>query len=301
MSYKLVEDLQKKASLTVTVSQACQVLEISRSGYYANRATHKQRMVAPLVCATSVHLKAAFAASHKAYGSRRLQTAMAERGLTIGRHRVRTLMRVNGLRPVWRRKFVHTTHSKHTMAVSPNVLNRQFEQALPNRVWVADITYIRTRSGWLYLAAVLDLHSRKIVGWAMAAAMPAALVCAALQMAIIQRNPAPGLIVHSDRGTQYAGAEHQALLAKHGLVGSMSRKGNCWDNAVMERFFLNLKMERVWHKDYANHAETISDIADYIVGFYNSIRLHSKLGNMSPNAFERESTSKKSIKLSEIT
>ena len=301
MSYQLVDDLQKKASPTVTVSQACQVLEISRSGYYANRATHKQRMVEPLVCATSVHLKAAFAASHKAYGSRRLQTAMAERGLTIGRHRVRTLMRVNGLRPVWRRKFVHTTHSKHTMAVSPNVLNRQFEQALPNRVWVADITYIRTRSGWLYLAAVLDLHSRKIVGWAMAAAMPAALVCAALQMAIIQRNPAPGLIVHSDRGTQYAGAEHQALLAKHGLVGSMSRKGNCWDNAVMERFFLNLKMEWVWHKDYANHAETISDIADYIVGFYNSIRLHSKLGNMSPNAFERESTSKKSIKLSEIT
>ena len=148
MSYQLVDDLQKQASPKVTVSQACQVLEISRSGYYANRATHKQRLVEPLVCATSVHLKAAFAASHKAYGSRRLQTAMAERGLTIGRHRVHTpLMRVNGLRPVWRRKFVHTTHSKHTMVVSPNVLNRQFEQALPNRVWVADITYIRTRSG----------------------------------------------------------------------------------------------------------------------------------------------------------
>ena len=301
MSYQLVDDLKKKASPKVTVSQACQVLEISRSGYYANRATHKQRMVEPVVCATSVHLKAAFAASHKAYGSRRLQTAMLQRGLTIGRHRVRTLMRVNGLRPVWRRKFVHTTDSKHTMAVSPNVLNRQFEQALPNRVWVADITYIRTRSGWLYLAAVLDLHSRKIVGWACASAMPAALVCAALQMAIVQRNPAPGLIVHSDRGTQYASAEHQALLTKHSLVGSMSRKGNCWDNAVMERFFLNLKMERVWHKDYANHAEATNDIADYIVGFYNSIRLHSKLGNMSPNAFERESTSKKSIKLSKIT
>ena len=226
---------------------------------------------------------------------------MAERGLAIGRHRVRTLMRLNGLRPVWGAKFIHTTHSKHTMAVSPNVLNRQFEQALPNQAWVADITYIRTRSGWLYLAAVLDLHSRKIVGWAMAPEMPAALVCAALQMAIAQRNPPPGLIVHSDRGTQYASAEHQALLKNHGLVGSMSRKGNCWDNAVMERFFLNLKMERVWQKDYANHAEATNDIADYIVGFYNSTRLHSKLGNLSPNAFERESTSKKSIKLSEIT
>ena len=146
MSYQLVDDLQKKASPKVTVSQACQVLEISRSGYYANRATHKQRMVEPLVCATSVHLKAAFAASYKAYGSPKLQTAMAERGLTIGRHRVRTPW-LNGLRPVWRRKFVHTTHSKHTMAVLPNVLNRQFEQALPNRVWVADIMYIRTRSG----------------------------------------------------------------------------------------------------------------------------------------------------------
>ena len=298
MSYQLVEDLQKKA---ITVSQACCVLEISRSGYYAHLAVRKQRLSEPVVCAASVHLKAVFAASQKAYGSRRLRTAMAARGQVMGRHRIRTLMRINGVRPVWRRKFVHTTDSKHTMAVSPNVLNRQFEQAMPNQVWVADITYIRTRSGWLYLAAVLDLHSRKIVGWAMSPAMPAGLVCAALQMAIVQRNPAPGLIVHSDRGTQYASAEHQALLAKHGLVGSMSRKGNCWDNAVMERFFLNLKMERVWHKDYANHAEATNDIADYIVGFYNAVRLHSKLGNMSPNAFERESTSKKSIELSKIT
>ena len=301
MSYQLVEDLQKKACPKVAVSQACRVLEVSRSGYYANAVVLKQRVAAPVVCAASVHLKAAFAASHKAYGSRRLRTAMAERGLVMGRHRVRALMRLNGLRPVWRRKFVHTTDSKHGLAVSPNVLNRQFKQAMPNQVWVADITYIRTRSGWLYLAAVLDLHSRKIVGWAMANAMPAGLVCAALQMAIAQRNPPPGLIVHSDRGTQYASAEHQALLKKHGLVGSMSRKGNCWDNAVMERFFLNLKMERVWQKDYANHAEATNDIADYIVGFYNSTRLHSKLGNLSPNAFERESTSKKFIKLSEIT
>ena len=301
MSYKLVEDLQKKACPKVAVSQACRVLEVSRSGYYAYQAIIRQRLVRPAVCAQSVHLKAAFAASHRAYGSRRLRTAMAERGLVMGRHLVRTLMRLNGLRPVWRRKFIHTTHSKHTMAVSPNVLNRQFEQALPNQVWVADITYIRTRSGWLYLAAVLDLHSRKIVGWAITSSMPSGLVCAALQIAIVQRNPAPGLIVHSDRGTQYASSEHQALLKKHGLVGSMSRKGNCWDNAVMERFFLNLKMEQVWQKDYANHTEATNDIADYIVGSYNSIRLHSKLRNLSPNAFERESTSKKLIKLSEIT
>jgi putative transposase len=191
VSYQLVEDLQKKAYPKVAVSQVCRILDISRSGYYANAAAHKQRLAEPVVCAASVHLKAAFAASHKAYGSRRLRTAMAERGLAMGRHRVRTLVRINGLRPVWRRKFVHTTDSKHGLAVSPNVLNRQFEQALPNQAWVSDITYIRTRSGWLYLAAVLDLHSRKIVGWAMFKAMPAALVCTALQMAIVQRNPAP--------------------------------------------------------------------------------------------------------------
>lgn len=210
-------------------------------------------------------------------------------------------MRANGLRSVWKRKFVHTTDSKHTMAVSPNVLARQFEKPLPNQAWVCDITYIRTRSGWLYLAAVLDLHSRKIVGWAMAPEMPATLVCTALQMAIVQRNPAAGLVVHSDRGTQYASAQHQGLLQKHGLVGSMSRKGNCWDNAVMERFFLNLKMERVWQKDYANHSEAITDVADYIVGFYNCERLHSKLGNLSPNAFERKSATQQSIDVSEIT
>jgi putative transposase len=144
------------------------------------------------------------------------------------------------------------------MPGSSNVLDRRFARALPNQAWVGDITYVRTRSGWLYLAAVQDLHSRKIVGWAMAPAMPAALVCAALQMAIVQRHPAPGLIVHSDRGTQYASSLHQALLAQHGLIGSMSRKGNCWDNAVMERFFL--KMERVWQKNYANHAEAMTDI-----------------------------------------
>jgi putative transposase len=295
MSYQLVEDLQEKA---ITVSQACRVLDVSRSGYYA---AAKRRQAAPVVCTESAHVKAAFTASGRTYGSRRIRTALCSQGVTMGRHRVRSLMRANGLRPVWRRKFVHTTDSKHTMPVSSNVLARQFERPLPNHAWVCDITYIRTRSGWLYLAAVLDLHSRKIVGWAMAPEMPATLVCAALQMAIVQRNPDAGLIVHSDRGTQYASAEHQALLKKHGLVGSMSRKGNCWDNAVMERFFLNLKMERVWQKDYANHSEAMADVADYIVGFYNCIRLHSTLGNLSPNAFERESAKQQSIDVSEKT
>ena len=295
MSYQFVDNLQEKA---ITVSQACRTLKVSRSGYYA---AAKRRSTAPVVCAASVHLKAAFASSGRTYGSRRLRTALQLRGVTMGRHRVRSLMRTNGLRSVWKPKFVHTTDSKHTMPVSPNVLARQFEKLLPNQAWVCDITYIRTRSGWLYLAAVLELHSRKIVGWAMAPEMPATLVCTALQMAIVQRNPAAGLVVHSDRGTQYASAQHQGLLKKYGLVGSMSRKGNCWDNAVMERFFLNLKMERVWRKEYANHSEAMTDVADYIVGFYNCMRLHSKLGNLSPNAFERKSATKHPIDVSEIT
>jgi putative transposase len=301
MSFQLVQQLQHKA---VPVDQACRVLEVSRSGYYAAR---RRSQVAPVVCAASVELKAAFAASGGAYGSRRLRTAVASPGMVMGRYRVRRLMRQHGLRSAWKRKFIHTTDSKHALPVSANVLNRQFNPMQPNQAWVADITYIRTRSGWLYLAVVLDLYARKVVGWAMAPDMQAALVCQALQLAIVQRQPPPGLIIHTDRGSQYASAMHQTLLTTHGLTGSMSRKGNCWENkrsdvsrpegvraqarhnAVMERFFLNLKMERVWQRDDANHAEATSDIADYIVNFYNSVRLHSKLGNLPPNAFEQQS------------
>ena len=172
--------------------------------------------------------------------------------------------------------------------MADNVLDRQFTVQQANQVWVCDITYIRTANGWLYLAAVLDLYSRRIVGWAMAASMPAALVCKALQMAITSRYPAPGLLLHSDRGSQYASDEHRKLLDKHGLVASMSRKGNCWDNAVMERVFLNLKMERVWQHRYANHSEAMRDVADYIVNFYNRERLHSSLGYRSPEQFENQ-------------
>lgn len=295
MSYQLVEQLHKKA---VPVGRLCRVLGVSRSGYYGSRQRAK---LAPKACLVSTQLKAEFAASGKVYGSRRLSAVLCAQGLRIGRHRVRRLMREHGLRPLWRRKFVHTTDSGHALPVSANVLARRFNPSGPNQAWVSDITYIRTRSGWLYLAVVLDLYARKVVGWAMAPTMHAELVCAALQLAIAQRQPTPGLIVHSDRGSQYASALHQALLARHSLVGSMSRKGNCWDNAVMERFFLSLKTQRVWQRDYANHAEAMTDIADYIVGFYNSVRLHSKLGNLPPNAFEQQSAIKQPIVVSEKT
>ncbi|ALT76279.1 integrase [Paucibacter sp. KCTC 42545] len=295
MSYQFVEQLHKKA---VPVGRLCRVLGVSRSGYYGARQRAK---LAPKACLVSTQLKAEFAASGRVYGSRRLGAVLRVQGLHIGRHRVRRLMRENRLRALWRGKFVHTTDSGHALPVSANVLARRFNPSGPNQAWVSDITYVRTRSGWLYLAVVLDLYARKVVGWAMAPTMHAELVCAALQLAIAQRQPAPGLIVHSDRGSQYASSLHQALLARHGLVGSMSRKGNCWDNAVIERFFLSLKTERVWQRDYANHAEAMTDIADYIVGFYNSVRLHSKLGNLPPNAFEQQSAIKQPIAVSKKT
>ena len=293
MIYALIDQWQQKAS----VAQACRVLSVSRSGYYAARLRAKT----PAICADTTHLKAAFAASGRSYGSRRLVSALQGRQIVIGRYKVRRLMREANLKPVWKRKFVSTTDSKHNLPVAENILNRQFNPAMPNQAWTSDITYIRTRTGWLYLAVVMDLCSRKIIGWAMSPAMPAELVCRALQMAIGHRQPAAGLILHSDRGSQYASLEYQALLKQHGIICSMSRKGNCWDNAVMERFFLNLKMERVWQRDYANQLEASKDITNYIVGFYNCVRLHSTLGNLPPMIYEKGIAAKKPIVVPEIT
>ena len=261
MSYQLVRQLQKEA---IPVKQSCRVLSVSRSGYYGAQC----RSAKPVLCKASVYLKAAFMASHQSYGSRRLATAMQNQGIQIGRYRVRSLMRKAALKPVWKRKFLHMTDSKHDLPIAANVLNRQFNPVAPNTAYVSDITYIRTGAGWLYLAIVLDLYARRVVG-SMAPSMPAKLVCDALNMAIQQRRPAPGLIVHSDRGSQYASVLYQDLLTEHGLVCSMSRKGNCWESkhhcldVVAERFFLNLKMERVWQRHYANHTEARNDIADY--------------------------------------
>lgn len=294
MIYQLVHQLQKEA---VPVQQSCRVLGVSRSGYYDAR----RRSTKPVVCKVSVHLKAEFQASQQSYGSRRLVTALNNAGFHIGRYKVRSLMRLAALKPVWKRKFVHTTNSKHDLPIAANVLNRQFNPPAPNMAYVSDITYVRTGAGWLYLAVVLDLYARKVVGWAMAPSMPAQLVCDALSMAIEQRQPTPGLLVHSDRGSQYASELYQDMLSRHGFVCSMSRKGNCWDNAVAERFFLNLKMERVWQRQYANHAEAKADITDYIVGFYNCKRINSALGNLPPAVYEREMAAQEPIVVSEMT
>jgi len=294
MSYQMIQQMQQEA---IPVHHACRVLSVNRAGYYQSL----RRPVNSTRLAASTHLKAAFAASGRCYGSRRLVGALQAQGITMGRYQVRSLMREAGLRTVWKRKFVSTTDSRHSLPVAQNVLNRQFEVAASNQAWVSDITYIRTRVGWVYLAVVLDLYARKVVGWAMASTMPTALVVAALAMALQQRRPAAGLLLHSDRGSQYASQEYQALLAQHGIRCSMSRRGNCWDNAVMERFFLNLKMERVWQRDYANLDEARCDVTDYIVGFYNCTRLHSALGYLSPSAFEQNMTEKHPIDVSENT
>jgi len=277
--YRLIEQRQKKAT---SVTQACRLLGVSRAGYYQSRGRGTPSKDAQ----ASAQVKAAFIASGHSYGSRRVRMALAQRGVKIGRFRVRRLMRANGLRPVWKRKFISTTNSRHDYPVAPNLLDRQFNVAQPNLAWTADITYIRTDQGWLYLAVVMDLYARKIVGWAMAPSMPAELVASALQTALQHRNPPAGLILHSDRGSQYASQAYQDLLARHGIRCSMSRLGNCWDNTAMERFFLNLKMERVWQRKYADHAEAQKDIVNYIVAFYNCVRLHSTLGYVSPVQYE---------------
>jgi transposase InsO family protein len=270
------------------------VLAVSRSGYYAARGRAEAK-----VCPVSV-LQAAFARSGRCYGSRRLQAALRGEGIKLGRYRVRGLMRAHGLRATWKRKFIHTTDSRHSLPTADNVLDRQFQPAGPTRPGCptsptahAQRLAVPGRGDGPLLAQDrrlghgADDACRTGVFGASDGHHPA--------------QPIPGLIVHSDRGSQYASEAHRRLLERHGLRASMSRKGNCWDNAVMERFFLNLKMERVWQRDYANHAEATRDVTEYIVGFYNNVRLHSKLGYLSPTAYERDMAEKHPIGVSENT
>jgi len=276
-------------------SRLCRLLGVSRSGYYAARVRTEQR---PRPCAAGAEIKRVFKESARTYGSRRLAQALRAEGTHVGRYWVRTLIRERRLRPVWRGRFVVTTQRDERAPVAENHLDRQFAPAGPDQAWASDITSIPTAGGWSYLAVILDLYSRKVVGWALERQMPASLVCAALRMALAQRQPAPGLLLHSDQGCQYTSDAWQKLLADHGIRASMSRRGNCWDNAVVERFFLNLKMERVWQRRYANHGEARRDIADYIIGFYNSVRIHSTLGYLSPNVYEQQTAAEPPIAVS---
>ena len=265
-------------------SAMCRVLSVSESGYgdWRGGSNAVRRLTTPQLLALIQSIHAEFGG---AYGSPRMTEEIKARCFPVSRERVRKLMQMHGIRAKHKRRYKATTDSAHTLPVAENVLNRQFQATAPDQAWVADITYIPTQEGWLYLAVVMDLYSRMIVGWSMDARMTRELVLNALRMARFKRKPAPGLIHHSDRGSQYCSHDYQALLAELQMVPSMSRKGNCWDNAPMESWFNSLKNERVFHRCYSTRAEAKADLFDYIEVFYNRKRRHSGLKYQIPSQF----------------
>ena len=246
------------------VEAICRVMRVSTRGYrsWRSRPMSQRDRTDMKVLA---HIREQSSLSLGSYGRPRMTMELKEVGLAVGERRVGRLMRINGIKPVRTRKHKVTTNSNHHLGIAANVLDGDFLADGPNRKWAGDITYIWTAEGWLYLAVILDLHSRRVVGWAVSDRMKKDLAIRALDMAVRLRNPPKGCIFHSDRGSQYCSYDYQKTLQASGLQPSMSGKGNCYDNAVMERFFLNLKMERVWQTNYANHQEAIRDISHYIV------------------------------------
>jgi transposase InsO family protein len=281
MRYQLVHDHAGQ----YPVRQICRVLELSPSAYYAWRGRPESRRVRENR-RLLLEIKAIHQAKRETYGSPRIHAELQAQGLRLGEKRVARLMRAGGVRAKQKRKFKATTDSRHSHSVAPNLLARDFEAPAPNQKWVADITYIPTREGWLYLAAILDLYSRMIVGWSMAERMNRRLALDALDMAVGRRRPGPGLVHHSDRGSQYACGDYQQALGAHGMICSMSRKGNCWDNAPMESFFHTLKTELVHHRRYQTRGEAKANIFEYIEVFYNRSRRHSALGYLTPAEYE---------------
>lgn len=263
------------------VKVTCEVLGVSRSGYYA-WASRAESARAAADQALAAEIRAAHAASRGRYGSPRVHAELRAGGRRIGRKRVARLMRGMGLMARRKRRFRRTTDSRHAFPIAPNLLARVFTAAAPDRVWLADLTYIWTAEGWLYLAVVLDLYTRRVVGWAMADHLGHELALAALDMAIARQRPAPGLVHHADRGVQYAAHGYRARLLAHGMLCSMSRKGDCWDNAPMESFFATLKRELIEEADYQTRDQARADVFHYIEGFYNRRRLHSALGYLTP-------------------
>jgi len=264
-----------------------ETLKVSRGGYYqwVRQGFKTRRQLEDEYYSGLVKLE--FERSRRTYGPRRLVRQISKvHGIRIGRRRVEELMREHHLVPKTVRKFKATTDSNHNYPASPNLLSRNFKMDRVNQAWVSDITYIATDEGWLYLAAVMDLYSGKIVGWAMEERMTQELVISALRQAINRYSPPRGVLLHSDRGVQYACKRYRNLLRSRGFVQSMSRKGNCWDNAPMESFFGTLKTELVYHEHYKTRAEARQSIFDYVEGFYNRIRLQQKLGYLSPVDFE---------------
>lgn len=274
------------------VGLMCRVLKVSRSGYYAwrMRPESKRTKANALLLA---RIKTVHEKSKKTYGSPRVHAQLVADGETCSIGRVARLMSANDMIAKQKRKFVATTDSKHDLPVAPNILDRNFVVDEPDRVWVSDITYIPTDEGWLYLAGVMDLCSKTAVGWSMGDSLERKLVIDALNMAYRRREPMTGLIHHSDRGSQYASDDYRYLLEEYGMVMSMSRKGNCWDNAPMESFFATLKKELVHHRRYRTREEARRDIFEFIEVFYNRQRMHSSLGYLSPADYEQQIAAKR--------
>lgn len=267
------------------VALMCRVLGVSTSGFYAwlkrpqpERAKSDARL--------ALDVAAVHARSRGRYGSPRVHAELRARGVRVGKKRVERLMRENGLAARRRRRFTKTTDSAHAQPVAPNILERDFDTSAPNEVWVADVTYVPTREGWLYLAVVLDLFARRVVGWATSELNDTHLALAALSKATSSRKPPRGLLHHSDRGCTYTSDAYQRMLSKLGIVASMSRKGDCWDNAVAESFFATLKVELVDDARYETRAAARASIADYVDNFYNRVRRHSRLRYVSPIEYE---------------
>jgi putative transposase len=268
------------------VAWACDALEVSESGYYAwvgRPPSEADQRRDQLVAA----LEVVHAEVKERYGSPRMTAELNARGHVCTVNTVADLMKTHGIRAKTVRRFVRTTDSRHSLPVAGNLLERQFQPVRPNTAWSADITYIPTADGWLYLAVVEDLFSRRIVGWSMDATMTSRLVVDALDMALRRRAPEEGLLAHSDRGSQYASEHYQRLLAEHGITCSMSGVAQCWDNAPVESFFASLKRELVHHERYTTREEAKASIFEYIEAFYNRVRRHSSLGYLSPEEFER--------------
>jgi transposase InsO family protein len=282
--YRFLKDHQHEHR----ISTLCRVLQVSRSGYYAwrvrpegARAAENRRL---LLRIRSIHAR-----SREAYGAVKTRRALRDDGIDCGRHRLARLRQTHGIVAKRARRFRLSYAARNSEPAAPNLLDRHFTAHQPNRVWVGDITFIHTREGWLHLAVLLDLYSRKVVGWAMSDRQNRQLAIDALVMAIERRRPEPGLVHHTDQGMLYATPAYRAILAQHGMIPSMSRKGDCYDNAVAESFFSNLKNELLWDRDLRTRSEARSAVFEWIEVFYNRERLHQTLDYVSPVRYEEQS------------
>ena len=283
MKYAWIEEHRDRFSVT----RMCRQFGVSRTGYcqWRTRAPSNRSMAN---AALDAQVAAIHAGSKRSYGRPRIVRGLRAQGVQVGHERVRHSLKRQGLRPVYKRPYRVTTDSAHHKPIAPNVLDRRFDGWRVNQAWVADITYIATGEGWLYLACVMDLASRRIVGWSMSDRIKAELVCQALKSAYWRRKPPARLIMHSDRGSQYASDSYRQLIKDYRMIQSMSRKANCWDNAAMESFFKTLKVEHVHQVRYETRAQARIDLVDWIEGFYNSQRMHSAIDYQVPNQLEKQ-------------